>query len=137
VEHKIKQSNCWNFDETGFRIGCLGSRIVFTFEYIKAVYLSDPDLRETITFVESVNGDGTAAMPMLILPGNCLLEKHFNNSIADDILWATNETGSGYISDMLAIDWLEFWEKQTRPEGYRGTRQGEIQSEGVEDAHNG
>jgi hypothetical protein len=93
----------------------LSGRLVFTLAEISAVYMADPDLRELLTSLESINAVGESAAPMLILPGAILLEKHFNNNIDDSVLFATSETGSGYISDMLMLDWLEYWEKQTRP----------------------
>jgi hypothetical protein len=44
------------------------------------------------------------------------LEGHFENDIHPDYVFATNkETGSGYLNDILVIDWLEHFEEHTRP----------------------
>jgi hypothetical protein len=59
--------------------------------------MDNPDVRESITSVEAVNAAGDSATPMLILPGLYLLEKHFNNTIDGDVLFATSDLGSGYI----------------------------------------
>jgi hypothetical protein len=94
----------------------LKGRIVFTFPDIAAVYMSDPDTRESITGLEAINATGDTAPVMLILPGLVLLEYEFNNDIDDDVLFATNtETGTGFTNDQLAIDWLEYFELATRP----------------------
>ena len=43
-EFGIQQDDCFNFDESGFRIGCLNGRIVITHANTKAVYLADLDI---------------------------------------------------------------------------------------------
>jgi hypothetical protein len=115
-EYNIKPENCWNFDETGWRIGCLGGRLVFTFPDVSAIYMADPDTRESLTTIEAINVMGDYAPAMIILPGFTFLEKYFDNNISDNVIFATNqESGSGYTNNMLAIDWLIAFEKATRP----------------------
>jgi hypothetical protein len=76
--------------------------------------MSDPDTRESLTGEEAINAAGEAAPAMLILPGYTLMEHEFNNDIDDEVLFATNtETDTGFINDMLAIDWLEYFELAT------------------------
>ena len=41
-ELEMKLENLYNFDETGFRIGCLAGQIVFA-QTDQQVYISDPD----------------------------------------------------------------------------------------------
>jgi hypothetical protein len=111
-EYNVKPENLWNTDETGWRVGSLRERLVFTFANIKAVYLSDPDTRESITTIESCNTIGDAAPGFIIMPGKCLLEKYVWNDIPDEVTFTTNEeTGSGYSNDILAIDWFRHWEE--------------------------
>ncbi|KAH9210537.1 hypothetical protein DL95DRAFT_307853 [Leptodontidium sp. 2 PMI_412] len=68
-EYYIKKTNCWNFDETGWRIGILNGRLVFTFPDVSAVYMEDLDTRETLTSIEACNAAGEYAPSMLILLG--------------------------------------------------------------------
>jgi hypothetical protein len=78
--------------------------------------MADPDTRETLTSIEAINAVGDAIPGFLILPEKVLLQKHFDNTISNDVVFATNEeTGSGFTNDMLALDWLEHWELATRP----------------------
>ena len=115
-EYKITPQNIWNCDETGWRIGMLGGRLVFTFPSISAVYMSDPDIRESLTTIEAINAVGDRAPSFMILPGQVLLEKYFDNDIPNDVAFTTNEeTGSGFLNDMIALDWFEHWEEATRP----------------------
>jgi hypothetical protein len=104
-KYEILPDNTWNFDETGWRIGCLQDRIVFTFFDVTAVYISDPNVREMCTGLEAINGKRRKAPSMLILPRTELLEHHFNNNIDSEVLFGTNkETGSGYTNDQLALN---------------------------------
>jgi hypothetical protein len=66
-ELRIKLKNLYNFDEIGFRIGCLASQIIFT-QMDKQVYISDPDNRELVTSMESIDGEGGTIDLMLIMP---------------------------------------------------------------------
>jgi hypothetical protein len=43
LEHNIEKRDVWNFDETGFRIGCLRGQLVLTHTNQKAVYIADPE----------------------------------------------------------------------------------------------
>ena len=86
----------------------MGRRLVFTFLEISAVYMADPDTRETLTSIKAINAVGDAIPGFLILPEKVLLQKHFDNIISNDVVFATNEeTGSGFTNDMLVLDWLE------------------------------
>lgn len=68
-------------DENGFRIGCISGRIVITHIHKKAVYLADPDNRESNTVIECICADGSTIEPILNLKGEVLLETHFDNSL--------------------------------------------------------
>ena len=78
--------------------------------------MSDPNIRESVTSIEYISAAGGVIPSMLILPGITLSEGNFNNNIGDNIVFANNtESGSSYSNDQLAIDWLEHFEKHTRP----------------------
>jgi hypothetical protein len=51
-ELKIHPDDVHNFDESGFRIGCLRGQVVWTHADVQAVYISDPDNRELVTLLE-------------------------------------------------------------------------------------
>lgn len=54
-EYNITPENLWNCDKTGWMIGTLGGFLAFTFPSISAVYMLDPDTRESLTLIEAIN----------------------------------------------------------------------------------
>lgn len=111
-ELRMKPENLHNFDETGFRIGCLSGQIVFT-QTDKQVYISDPNNREIVTSMESISGTGKTTDPMMIMVGLLMKEKHFPEGLNDGIRLAMSE--SGYTNDILSFEWLKHFDAQTRP----------------------
>ena len=77
----------------------------------KAVFLSDPDNRELLTSVECISAGGWAIEPMVIMAGRVFLEKHFDNDLNDDVLFAISDTG--YSNAILGIEWIKHFQKQT------------------------
>ena len=63
----MKPENLHNFNETGFRIRCLASQIVFT-RTDRQVYISNLDNQELVTSIKSISGIGTTTDPMIIMP---------------------------------------------------------------------
>ena len=110
AELEVKPENIWNFDESGFRIGCLAGQIVFT-RTDKPVYMADPENRELITSMECINAIGQAIQPMIIMSGVVMKEKHFDNDLDERVLFAMSE--SGYTNDVLTFEWLKHFENQT------------------------
>ena len=101
-EFGILQDDCFNFDESGFRIGCLNGRIVIIHTNIKAIYLADPDIRESITAIECVSAGGWAIPSMLILAGSLFLQKHFENDLDENTLFGISNTG--YSNSNLSME---------------------------------
>ena len=92
-------------DETGFRIGVLNGKIVIIYLNTKAVYLADPDNRESLTVIETVSAGGEAIALFLILKGEILLEEHFNNDLDAELVFATSSTG--YINNILSLKYIK------------------------------
>jgi|GraSoi_2013_40cm_1033754.scaffolds.fasta_scaffold13737_1 hypothetical protein len=123
-DYHIQAENLWNFDETGFRIGCQNGQIVITYSEIKAVYMSDPENRELITSVECVNAAGQTIDPMIVMAGAIIKEKHVANNLAAGILLATSD--SGYTNDRLSIEWIKSFDRQTKAIACDPPKDGEI-----------
>src|ERR1700712_451795 len=68
-EFGILKDNVWNFDEVGFRIGVLLRRMVIVPADVKAVYIADPDNRESLTSLECVSAAGKSIESL----SNCTL----------------------------------------------------------------
>jgi hypothetical protein len=106
----ITFEDVYNMDETGFRIGVLNGKIVITHLQTKAVYLADPDNRESLTAIETMCGDGTAIAPFLILKGDVLKEDHFKNDLNDETILATS--ASGYTNEQLSMKYIKHFHNQ-------------------------
>jgi len=75
IKYGIDPLDVYNIDETGFWIRVIVGRIIITHLSTKAVYLVDPDNRESLTTVETIYADGNTIPPILILKGDVLREK--------------------------------------------------------------
>ena len=67
----------------------------------KAVYLSNLDNREMASFVECISRARWAVKSMIILARTVLMEKHFDNAIDNDVLFAISK--SGYSNAYLGL----------------------------------
>ena len=90
LKYGIESVDIYNIDETGFRIGVIARRVVITHLSTKVVYLVDSDNRELITIVEIVCTDYSTIPPILILKGDVLLERHFENDLENNTLLVTS-----------------------------------------------
>jgi hypothetical protein len=98
-------------DKTGFRIGVLNGKIIITYLNTKAVYLADPDNRESLTVIETISAGGKVIALFLILKGEILLEEYFNNDLDAEIVFATSSTR--YINDALSLKYIKHFHNQT------------------------
>ena len=74
VDKGILPSDCWNFDETGFRIECGGNQIVITLgarhrpnKDRKSFTIASETNRDYLTSVEVISAAGDVIPPILIL----------------------------------------------------------------------
>jgi hypothetical protein len=92
-------------DEMGFHISVLNRKIVIIYLNTKAIYLVDPDNRESLTIIETVSTRGEAITLFLILKGEILLEEYFNNNLNTEIVFAISSTR--YINDTLSLKYIK------------------------------
>ena len=111
VKYGINPTDIYNIDETGFRIRVIARRTVITHLSTKAVYLADPDNRESLTAVETVCADGSTIPPMLILKDDVLLERYFENDLENDTFLATSP--SRYSNEGLGMKYLIHFHNNT------------------------
>lgn len=87
-ELDIQPDDIHNFDETGFRIGCLNGQVVWTYTDVQAVYISDPDNRELVTLIKCISGTGKVCKPMIVMSGIVFMEQHFDNNLVSHLILA-------------------------------------------------
>ncbi|PMD63832.1 uncharacterized protein K444DRAFT_522233, partial [Hyaloscypha bicolor E] len=57
-KYGIYFEDVWNMDETSFYIGVLNRKIIIIYLNTKAIYLADPDNRESLTVIETISARG-------------------------------------------------------------------------------
>ena len=65
----IQDEDIYNFDETGFQIGVSSGEKVLVPKDTLAAYTADPENKELITSVETINYGGRKVPPMIIFAG--------------------------------------------------------------------
>jgi hypothetical protein len=108
----IKPYNLWNFDETGFRIGVGGNEWVITMDPKRRAWAPSHTSTKHVSVVEAVNAAGEVIEPMLVVTGVVLQERWFEG-LSDETLVGTSL--SGYVNDELALEWIQHFERLTRP----------------------
>jgi hypothetical protein len=108
----ILDNDISNFDETGFQIGVISGEKVIIPVDCQVAYQADPDNRELITSVETLNYGGQRVPSMIIFKGAYHLRKHFDNDLDGDTLFARSSTG--FSNDRLALVYLKHFDRFTR-----------------------
>jgi hypothetical protein len=114
AEEGLIPSDIWNFDETGFRVGCGGNQIVVTYGTQKKgkirLDIASETNRDYLTSVEAVNADGEVILPLLILKAKQHLHQWYNHTeIPGDYYLGVSDTG--YTNDELSIAWIKHFNK--------------------------
>ena len=73
--------------------------------------MADPNNRESVTVVETICSDSSTIPPILILKGDVLLKKHFENDLEHKTLLTTSLTG--YTNKCLAMKYLIYFHNNT------------------------
>jgi hypothetical protein len=115
MESGIKEENTWNCDEIGFMVGYLQrGGFVWTFNEIEKPELTDSHDLVSVTAVEAVSATGKSIPTFLIIPGTNIPVYFIQNDLEDDIVITMSE--KGYITDIIALEWIKHFELHTRPD---------------------
>ncbi|KFG81468.1 transposase [Metarhizium anisopliae] len=111
TDYGIVESDIWNMDETGFRIGMGKSRMVVT-RRPRASYLGMPTNRESATAIEAISAGGSYTPVFLILTGAVHQSAFYRiPELHDDAAIAVST--SGFTNDELSLEWLKHFDKHT------------------------
>lgn len=110
-DYGIGPEDTWNYDETGFRVGCgKGQKVIVESTGIKTGKkrrrrtLPSITNRDYLTVGESVNATGNSTAPFIIIKGVHLMERWFDERIPDGAAITTSD--SGYVNDQLAVEFI-------------------------------
>jgi hypothetical protein len=75
THYRIKDCDVSNFDESGFQIGVVTGDRVFVSLDCETIYNTDPDNRELVTVVATINYGSIKVPAMIIIKGACAIIK--------------------------------------------------------------
>lgn len=111
-KYGIADEDFYNMDETGFQVGMDGSRWIVTREPTRKVYVATSNDRTLVSSIETICANGDILPPMLILPGKQIMRGWIADSLEDETLLATSE--SGFSNDQLGLAYIKHFVRQTR-----------------------
>ena len=113
-------SNIYNFDETGFQLGEGKTQKVISRSRSR-VRIPLSEHSENLTSIECVAADGWVMMPFFIAKGEYHLERWYeNDTLPGDSQIAVSD--KGYTNDMLALNWLFYFDEQTTHRRIQGQK---------------
>lgn len=109
---RIPPKHVYNFDETGFALGQGKPQKVFS-RNIHRTRTHSFERGQLITVIECIAADGWIMEPYFVAPGKTHLVRWYDGGkLSEGSRIAVSE--SGYSNDLLAIDWLHFFQENTR-----------------------
>ena len=101
----IVDDDIYNFDETGFIMGKIGSQLVITGSegYGKKKRVQ-PGNREWVTAIQGVGASGRRLPPFVVFAGKVLIDVWFKALPTD---WVLEVSPNGGTNNQLALAWLE------------------------------
>ena len=102
-KHGIQSKDCWNMDESGFRIGVRKNQWIITRDVSQQPYLASSNNCELVTVVKAVSGGGQVLLPMVILPGHFIIQWWVTwTELENNCLLALPELG--YSNNKLSLE---------------------------------
>jgi hypothetical protein len=115
AKYGILEEDFHNFDETGFMMGMISSTMVVTSsDRHGKPTLAQPGNREWVSVIQSIDSQGQAIPPFIIVAG----QYHLANWYEDSALpknWVISTTHNGWTTNEKAVDWIQHFEKHTKP----------------------
>jgi hypothetical protein len=118
----IRVEDIYNFDETGFLMGVLGTTTVVTSsDRTTRPKLVQPGNREWVTVIQGINSQGWAVPPFIVFKGKWHLaswyeKEHFPTD------WRVAVSENGWTTNEVTLEWLKHFEKFTRTKTVGGYR---------------
>jgi hypothetical protein len=114
AEHGISDDDVYNFDETGFQMGVIGTELVVTGtdkrNHPKTI---QPGNREWVTAIAAINALGWAIPPYIIFAGKTHLSAWYEgDDIPED--WPIGLSDNGWTNDELGLEWLKHFDRYTK-----------------------
>ncbi|KAG7000073.1 Tigger transposable element-derived protein 1 [Fusarium oxysporum f. sp. conglutinans] len=113
AKYGIRSDDIYNFDETGFMIGMIGSGIVITGAERRGKPKSvQPGNREWVTVIQAINAEGRAIDPFIVVAGQDHLANWYRESNLP-ATWAIATTQNGWTDNETGLEWLKHFNRCT------------------------
>ena len=104
----VDKRNIINFDEAGFRVGCMKGHEIIVPTDVREFYAISPENRRSLTVFECINAAGDyPPPPVLVIQGHDLMDNWFAEGLPQKTLVITSE--NGLTSDKIAINFLNHY----------------------------
>jgi DDE superfamily endonuclease len=114
AKYGIQDEDTYNFDETGFMMGVIGTELVVTgTERRNRPKTVQPGNREWVTVIQGINALGWAIPPFIIFKGLQHLSAWYEG---DDIPldWTITLSDNGWTTDELGFEWIKHFDKHMK-----------------------
>ncbi|TVY62375.1 hypothetical protein Focb16_v004072 [Fusarium oxysporum f. sp. cubense] len=113
AKYGIRSDDIYNFDETGFMIGMIGSGIVITDAERRGKPKSvQPGNREWVTVIQAINAEGRAIDPFIVVAGQYHLANWYRESNLP-ATWAIATTQNDWTDNETGLEWLKHFNRCT------------------------
>lgn len=114
AKYGIQDCDMYNFDETGFAMGVIGSTIVVTGSERRGQRKKvQPGNREWSTAINCISGDGYSLPPFVLVKGSVHLSNWYTETnIPHD--WVIKPTPNGWTDHETGLDWLRHFNRHTK-----------------------
>jgi hypothetical protein len=111
----IRVEDIYNFDETGFLMGIIGTTtVVTTSNRTTKAKLIQPGNREWVTVIQGINSQGWTVPPFIVFKGRWHLASWYNKEQLP-YGWRIAVSENGWTTNDVTLDWLKHFDKCTRP----------------------
>jgi hypothetical protein len=113
AKYGIQSADLYNFDETGFMMGIIASGMVVTgTEKQQNPKKVQPGNREWVTAIQSINAEGWALPPFIVVAGQYHLSSWYQESnLPGD--WAVATTKNGWTDNETGLEWIKHFNRHT------------------------
>jgi hypothetical protein len=113
AKYGIPDEDVYNFDETGFQMGVIGTaRVVTGSQRAGRALMTQPGNREWVTVIEAVNASGWALPPIIIFAGKMHQTAWYETLPSQ---WTIVVSENGWTNDKIGLIWLQnVFDKHTK-----------------------
>ena len=104
----VNRRNIINFDEAGFRVGCMKKHEILVPTNVREFYAISPENRKSFIIFECIDAAGNYPPPsVLVIQGHDVMSSWFAEGLPQGTLMVASE--NGFTSDKIALEFLKHY----------------------------